>query len=48
MPVCICHTWDCLQAPVSTQVLLNDNVLLATSSLFLVGFCSSWVTPQLS
>jgi len=46
MPVCIYHTWDCLRAPVSTEDLLNDTVLSATSSLFLVGFCSSWVIPQ--
>lgn len=34
------HTQDSLPAPVYITVLVNDGVLLATLSIFLVGFCT--------
>ena len=44
LPVCICHTWDCLPAPFLMDVLLDDSALLAAPSVFLSVFLGTMIT----
>jgi hypothetical protein len=41
MLVCICHTQDCLPAPVYLDVCLSGSVLLTVLSLVVAGFLSN-------